>query len=85
MCKSTPKVCAIDRLLGNMRRKPKHQQAVRTTMTFPPAIWELGRKRMSALGYGDFCGYVHELIRVDAGQSIKITIAPKDPATKTAA
>lgn len=48
-------------------RKRPHESAVRTTISLPPLLWDVGTKRQAKLGFGTFSDYIQDLVRHDSG------------------
>lgn len=50
-------------------RKAKNEQAMRTTISMPPAVFLAALKRQRALAHGTFSDYMQSLVRKDAIES----------------
>jgi Arc/MetJ-type ribon-helix-helix transcriptional regulator len=45
--------------------KRRHEMAVRTTISMPPVIFDMGQERARVRAFGSFSDYIQELIRAD--------------------
>jgi hypothetical protein len=51
--------------------KPQHEMAVRTTISMPPIIFNLGRHRARSRAFASFSDYIQALIRADSESVFK--------------
>ena len=55
--------------------KRRHEMAVRTTISMPPIIFDLGRERARTRAFPSFSDYIQALIRADGENAFKSELA----------
>jgi hypothetical protein len=51
--------------------KRQHEMAVRTTISMPPMVFDLGRQRARNRAFASFSDYVQALIRADGEHAFR--------------